>query len=363
MGLLKYFLLLTSVFAITANAAYFPTTTAVQSIPANLKLQAWAFDGAGNAITSSGGALSCSSAQSGSWSIGINNFPATQPISAVSLPLPSGAATSAGLTTINTTLGSPMQNSGGSVQANAGTNLNTSALALESGGHLASLDSHLPAQGQALAAASLPVVLTAAQITTLTPLSSISVSNFPATQPISAASLPLPSGAATSALQSTINTTLGSPMQNSGGSVTANAGTNLNTSLLALDTSVNGLLLAQGSATSTQKGTLMMGAVTTAAPSYTTAQTSPFSLTLAGNVRVDGSSVTQPISAASLPLPTGAATSANQTNGSEKAQIVDGSGNVVGPVTILSAVNYMPVVMASTATPGSAAVDAITTGM
>lgn len=35
-----------------------------------------------------------------------------------------------------------------------------------------------------------------------------------------------------------------------------------------------------------------------------------------------------PISAASLPLPTGAATSANQTNASQKTQIVDGSGNV-----------------------------------
>ena len=57
----------------------------------------------------------------------------------------------------------------GSVTANAGTNLNTSALALESGGHLASLDTKLPSQGQALAAASLPVVLTAAQQTALTP--------------------------------------------------------------------------------------------------------------------------------------------------------------------------------------------------
>ena len=57
----------------------------------------------------------------------------------------------------------------------------------------------------------------------------------PFTQSVSAASLPLPTGAATSALQTTINTTLGSPMQNSGGSVTANAGTNLNTSLLATD--------------------------------------------------------------------------------------------------------------------------------
>jgi len=57
----------------------------------------------------------------------------------------------------------------GTVTANAGTNLNTSGLALEAGGHLASLDTKLPSQGQALAAASVPVVLTAAQITTLTP--------------------------------------------------------------------------------------------------------------------------------------------------------------------------------------------------
>jgi hypothetical protein len=89
--------------------------------------------------------------------------------------LPTGAATSTLQSTINTTLGSPMQNSGGSVSAlqsgtwtvqpgntanttawkvdgsavtqpvsgtvtaNAGSNLNTSALALESGGNLATL--------------------------------------------------------------------------------------------------------------------------------------------------------------------------------------------------------------------------------
>lgn len=71
------------------------------------------------------------------------------------------------------------------------------------------------------------------------------------------------------------------------GTVTANAGTNLNTSALALDTSVNGLLLAQGSTTAAQKGPLLLGAVTTAAPSYTTAQTSPISLDTAGNVRIN----------------------------------------------------------------------------
>lgn len=60
--------------------------------------------------------------------------------------------------------------------ANAGTNLNTSLLALESGGNLAAIKADtdkIPSQGQALAAASLPVVLTAAQITTLTPPAAI----------------------------------------------------------------------------------------------------------------------------------------------------------------------------------------------
>jgi hypothetical protein len=37
-----------------------------------------------------------------------------------------------------------------------------------------------------------------------------------------------------------------------------------------------------------------------------------------------------PVSATSLPLPTGAATAVDQTNGSQKTQIVDASGNVIG---------------------------------
>lgn len=80
------------------------------------------------------------------------------------------------------------------------------------------------------------------------------------------------------------------------GQVTANAGTNLNTSSLALDTSVNGVLLAQGSTTSGQKGPVVQGAVTTGAPTYTTAQTSPLSLTTAGALRTDASATTQPVS-------------------------------------------------------------------
>jgi hypothetical protein len=110
----------------------------------------------------------------------------------------------------------------------------------------------------------------------------------------------LPTGASTSALQTTINTTLGSPFQ-AGGSIgntafIANAGANLNTSLLQLDATGAKLNNAQASTTSGQTGPLIQGAVTTAAPTYTTAQTSPLSLTTAGALRTDASGSTQPIS-------------------------------------------------------------------
>ena len=72
----------------------------------------------------------------------------TQPVSAAALPLPAGASTSALQTTGNNSLGS--------------------------------IDGKTPALGQALAGASVPVVLTAAQLTTLTPLATVSVSSLPA---------------------------------------------------------------------------------------------------------------------------------------------------------------------------------------
>jgi hypothetical protein len=53
---------------------------------------------------------------------------------------------------------------------------------------------------------------------------------------------------------------------------------------------------AQGSTTSGQTGTLVQGAVTTAAPSYTNAQTSPLSLTTGGMLRVDASGTVQAVS-------------------------------------------------------------------
>lgn len=101
------------------------------------------------------------------------------------LPLSSGAATSAkqpalgtagtastDVITVQGIASGTAQPVSGTVTANAGTNLNTSALAVESGGNLAAIKADvdkIPSQGQALAGASTPVVLPAAQITTLTP--------------------------------------------------------------------------------------------------------------------------------------------------------------------------------------------------
>lgn len=77
----------------------------------------------------------------------------------------------------------------------------------------------IPGLGQAVPGSSLPVVLPADQITSLAApvlgaganaIGSVSVSNFPATQPVSAASLPLPTGASTAANQGTGNTSLAS---------------------------------------------------------------------------------------------------------------------------------------------------------
>jgi len=139
----------------------------------------------------------------------INNIAGT-------ISLPTGAATSAlqttgntALGTINTTLGTPMQSTGGSVTANAGTNLNTSLLALEAGGNLASLVTQIGA-----------VTASPTQYTIGDRLK-------------------------------TINTTIGTPMQASGGSVTANAGTNLNTSLLGTAANQSTAITALGTINTT----------------------------------------------------------------------------------------------------------------
>jgi hypothetical protein len=180
--------------------------------------------------------------QSGTWNIGTITT-----LTSITNPVTVNQGTSPWVTSgTSTVTGTVTANQGtspwvvsGTITANAGANLNTSLLALESGGHLASVDSKVPALGQALAAASVPVVLTAAQLSILTPLSSVTVTQGTAANLNATVVGPAGTTLAKDSSLTTINTTLGTPMQNSGGSVTANAGANLNTSLLALESGGN----------------------------------------------------------------------------------------------------------------------------
>lgn len=259
----------------------------------------------------------------------------TVPISAASLPLPSGASTSALQTSGNTSLSSldsktpalGQTNMAGSTPVVIASNQSTipvslassplptgaSTSALQSTGNtsIASIDTKTPVLGQALAAASVPVVLTSAQITTLTPLSSVSVSNFPATQPISAASLPLPAGASTSALQTTTNSSL---------------------------SSIDGKLVDNFG--------LATGALRTAAQLGNASGSADFGAgnssaqTIRAVIATDQS--TLPISASTLPLPTGAATSTLQAAGNTSVASIDTKTPALGQALAASSV---PVVL------------------
>lgn len=342
--------------------------------------------------------------------LSVDGSSVTQPISAASLPLPAGAATAAGLTTINTTLGTPFQAGGsignssfgisGTLPAYAATptfnlgTLNGAATAsLQTTGNtslstIATNTGNIPAQGQALAAGSLPVVLTAAQLSTLTPLSSVTVSGTvtanagtgtfavsaaslplptgaataakqpalgtagtPAadvltvqgatsmialkvdgsgvTQPISAASLPLPAGAATAAGLTTINTTLGSPFQagasigNSSFGATQATAANLNATVVG----PAGAALAKDSSLTTINTTL-------GTPMQQTG----------GTVTANAGSGTFAVSASALPLPSGAATSALQTTGNTSLNSIDTKVPTQGQKTMSAS---LPVTLAS----------------
>lgn len=79
---------------------------------------------------------------------------------------------------------------------------------------------------------------------------------------------------------------------------------------------------AQGSTTSGQLGNLTMGAVTTAAPTYTTATTNPLSIDTAGNLRVTVSNLSNPPAVLTYFTDTAVATGATVTH------------SVAGPVTL-----------------------------
>ena len=229
------------------------------------------------------------------------------PISAATLPLPTGAAK-------DSTLTDGTQRVGGTVAVSAASLPLPSNAAQETGGNLASILAQLDSKTSTLAAktqlptsigqttktASLSVAIASDQTvpvsftpsgTTDVNLTKIGGSSVALGQMTMSASLPVAIASNQSSLPVTVS------------------------NAFALDTSVNGILVAQASTTSGQTGPLVQGAVTATAPTYTDAKTSPLSLTTGGALRVSavGSTVnpaTQKITARDV----GSTTTAGQSN-------------------------------------------------
>ena len=159
---------------------YVPTHTFTNALPAGTAVIGKVDQGAGGASA---------------WKV--DGSAVTQPVSVVSLPLPTGAATSAKQDTGNTSV--------------------------------ASIDTKTPALGQALAAASVPVILPSATITTLTPPAAIT--GFATETTLAAASAKLPATLGQTTKAASLSVALASnqdalPITDNAGSLTVdNAGT------------------------------------------------------------------------------------------------------------------------------------------
>lgn len=248
----------------------------------------------------------------------------TQPISAASLPLPTGASTAAKQPALGT----------------AGT-ASTDVITVQG------IASMTPI---ATSVASLPLPTGAATEATLSALNAkvtavntgavvVSSSALPtgaATEAtLAAASAKLPATLGQHAMAASMSVAIASDQSTVpvSGTVTANIGTS---GSLALDASVTGLQVSQGSTTSGQKGGLVLGAVTTAAPSYTTAQSSPLSLTTAGALRTDASATTQPVSVGGVPAADKARNDYTSTNVTTSAyvQLIASTANTANSIEI-----------------------------
>lgn len=138
------------------------------------------------------------------------------------------------------------------------TGASTSALQTTGNTSLASIDSKVPALGQALAAASTPVVLTAAQLTTLTPLTSVTVT------------------------------------QASGANLHVNVDASALPTNAASETSLVKLTLSPGATIGSNTGAIVLGVANSTTPTYTANQMQPFGLTLSGDLKTSAKTATPP---------------------------------------------------------------------
>jgi hypothetical protein len=338
----------------------------------------------------------------------------TQPVSATALPLPAGAATQATLALVVTALGTlltELQNKAdlSETQPVSGTfyqatqPVSAAALPLPSGAAtqatLASLLTELQAKAdlaetQPVSATSLPLPTGAATQTTLalvvTALSAlltelqnkadlnetqpVSGTFFQATQPVSAAALPLPSGAATQATQASLLTELllkaklTDTQPVSAAALPLPTGAATQATLASIQTVLGTLLTelqnkADLSETQPVSGTFFQATqpVSAAAlplPSGAATQTTLAALLTELQGKADLAE-TQPISATALPLPTGAATqttlAALLTELLLKAKLTD-TQPVSGPLTDTQLRATPPAVNSYLTSPSQAAI-------
>lgn len=320
--------------------------------------------------------------------LSVDGSATTQPVSAASLPLPAGASTSANQTTANASLASidskltaPITISAASLPLPAGAS--TSANQVTANGSLSSIDSKTLTAGQKTMANSYPVVVASDQSAipisgTVTATNSAN-GNTGAAVPAQATQVGGSDGTnlralkvdatgvlSTSAAQSgtwttgrtwsLLNSTDSVNSVQSGSWTTGRTWTLLNTTdsvnvgnfpATQAVTQSTSPWVVSGTVAATQSGTWNVGLNTgtnTIGSVKITDGTNTASVSAASALKVDGSAVTQPISAASLPLPTGAATSALQTTGNSSLSSIDTKTLTAGQKTMA---NSYPVVVAS----------------
>lgn len=281
----------------------------------------------------------------GSISVDGTFWQATQPVSAASLPLPTGAATETTLAAVSgklpATLGQktngnslavtiasdqtaiPVSDGGGSLTIDATalplpTGAATSALQTAGNSSLSSIDGKTPALGQAAMAASAPVVIASNQSTVPVSIASSVPVTGPLTDaqlratpvPVSATTLPLPTGAATETTLSAINTKTPALGQTTMASSTPVTIASNQTALPVTDN--GGSLTIDGTVAATQSGTWNIANVS-----------------------------------GTVSLPTGASTAALQTTGNTSLSSIDTKTPALGQTVMASST---PVVIASNQT-------------
>jgi hypothetical protein len=230
-----------------------------------------------------------------------------------------------------------------------------------------SIDTKIPALGQATMAASLPVAIASDQTALTVSVSSSALPTGAATEAtlstlngkvtacntgaVVVSSSALPTGAATQATLSTVSSTL----------TQANVyQASMDSYLYAIDYNIQNIIATVAGQTTGNNSLSSIDTKTPALGQATMANSSP--------VVIASNQTAVPVSASSLPLPTGAATSANQTTANSSLSSIDGKLNSLGqkamtasmPVVIASDQGAIPISGSITASPGTSSTSSVT---